>query len=418
MTTGGQLNALLPSGSSSYANETKRSHVVQDLWPYLCTYPQCESGEQLYQHRSDWENHEKYVHRRIWRCPDHALEFLSRDEYTNHVHAVHQQYSSQLLSDEGLRAVESTSLEYERSCPFCAMTLDTGNEIENHIAYHLECIALLTLPQTVTADGGVPSDIANQVDDSRFSDSQLSFWKIDDNDSVITHHDDVYIDNDLREDALIVRDSQCHPSFQTADLVLTWRSLIDREISMIQGGFAGVLETVIVNRKIHEDDMTKYTDNPASMVTLASMYINQKRWKKVEELEVQVMDTMKRTLGEEHPETLGSMNDVASTYWNQGRLIEAEELQEHVIEIRKRVLGEEYPDTLSSMGNLASMYVYQQRWEEAVELQKKVIKIKEKTLGKEHPHTRSSMIKLSLTYLHQHPCLRDVGIRLKSWRCR
>jgi hypothetical protein len=43
----------------------------------------------------------------------------------------------------------------------------------------------------------------------------------------------------------------------------------------------------------------------------------------VEELEAQVMETMQRVLGPEHPDTLISMGNLASTYWNQGRWIQA-----------------------------------------------------------------------------------------------
>jgi hypothetical protein len=38
----------------------------------------------------------------------------------------------------------------------------------------------------------------------------------------------------------------------------------------------------------------------------------------VEELEVQVMETIKRVLGAEHPSTLTSMGNLAATYWNEG----------------------------------------------------------------------------------------------------
>jgi Tetratricopeptide repeat len=41
---------------------------------------------------------------------------------------------------------------------------------------------------------------------------------------------------------------------------------------------------------------------------------------------VQVMETRKRVLGKEHPDTLTSMANLASTYGNQGRWKEAEEL--------------------------------------------------------------------------------------------
>ncbi len=89
------------------------------------------------------------------------------------------------------------------------------------------------------------------------------------------------------------------------------------------------------------------------MANLASTYRNQGQWKEAEELDVQVIETRKRVLGEEHPDTLTSMADLASTYRNQGWWKEAEELEVQVMETRKRVLGEEYPDTLTSKGNLA-----------------------------------------------------------------
>jgi hypothetical protein len=38
------------------------------------------------------------------------------------------------------------------------------------------------------------------------------------------------------------------------------------------------------------------------------------------------METMKRVLGAEHPDTLISMGSLASTYRNQGRWKEAQEL--------------------------------------------------------------------------------------------
>ena len=75
------------------------------------------------------------------------------------------------------------------------------------------------------------------------------------------------------------------------------------------------------------------------MANLASTYSNQGRWKEAEELEVQVMETFKRVLGEEHPDTLTSMANLALTVWNQGRWKEAEELGVQVMETRKRELG-------------------------------------------------------------------------------
>jgi hypothetical protein len=62
------------------------------------------------------------------------------------------------------------------------------------------------------------------------------------------------------------------------------------------------------------------------------------------------------------------MANLAATYQSQGRWTEAEELEVQAMETRKRVLGQEHPDTLTSMANLASMYRGQGRWIEAEEL--------------------------------------------------
>jgi Tetratricopeptide repeat len=65
---------------------------------------------------------------------------------------------------------------------------------------------------------------------------------------------------------------------------------------------------------------------------------------------MQVIETRKRVLRDEHPSTLTNQ---ASTYRNQGRWTEAEELNVQVMETRRKGLGPEHPDTLTSMNNLA-----------------------------------------------------------------
>ncbi|KAL9611396.1 MAG: hypothetical protein Q9167_003937 [Letrouitia subvulpina] len=145
----------------------------------------------------------------------------------------------------------------------------------------------------------------------------------------------------------------------------------------------------------------EHPDTLTSMANLASTYWNQGRWKEAEELEVQVMETTKKVLGEEHPATLTSMANLASTYWNQGRWKEAEGLEVQVMETRKRVLGEEHPDTLTSMANLASTYRNQGRWKEAEELEVQVIETRKRVLGEEHPSTLTSISNLALTLKFQ-----------------
>jgi len=53
------------------------------------------------------------------------------------------------------------------------------------------------------------------------------------------------------------------------------------------------------------------------------------------------METRKRMLGEEHPDSLTSMANLASMYRNQGRWRRPRSWRSWVMETRKRVLGEE-----------------------------------------------------------------------------
>jgi len=65
------------------------------------------------------------------------------------------------------------------------------------------------------------------------------------------------------------------------------------------------------------------------------------------------METFKKVLGMERPSALTNMANLASTYRNQGRWKKAEELDVQVLETSKKVLGSEHPDTLNSTNNLA-----------------------------------------------------------------
>jgi tetratricopeptide (TPR) repeat protein len=145
----------------------------------------------------------------------------------------------------------------------------------------------------------------------------------------------------------------------------------------------------------------EHPDTLTSMANLASTYWNQGRWTEAEKLDVQVMETRKRVLGEEHPSMLTSIANLASTYRNQGRWTEAEKLFVQVMETSLRMLGEEHPDTLVSMANLASTYQSQGRWTEAERLQVQAVGTRKRVLGEGHPDTLVSMNNLTLTYMSQ-----------------
>ena len=75
-----------------------------------------------------------------------------------------------------------------------------------------------------------------------------------------------------------------------------------------------------------------------SMANLVSIYQNQGRCNEADEPKVPVMDTGKRVLGQEHPDSLKNMDNLALTYSSNGRR-EAEELVELVMRRRSGCLA-------------------------------------------------------------------------------
>jgi tetratricopeptide (TPR) repeat protein len=137
------------------------------------------------------------------------------------------------------------------------------------------------------------------------------------------------------------------------------------------------------------------------MNNLALTYTYQGRWKEAEQLQAQVVQTMKMVLGNEQPYTLAAILNLSMIYSNQGRWKLAKRLQVQVMQTRKRVLGNQHPDTLTSMNDLALTCKNQGRWKEAEELEVQVVQKRMRMLGDVHPSTLISMGNLALTYSNQ-----------------
>ena len=70
----------------------------------------------------------------------------------------------------------------------------------------------------------------------------------------------------------------------------------------------------------------------------------------------QVVSERRRSLGNEHPDTLAAMNNLAAVLQDQGDFDGAKLLHEHVAGVSRRVLGGDHPSTLASMNNLAAVF--------------------------------------------------------------
>lgn len=76
---------------------------------------------------------------------------------------------------------------------------------------------------------------------------------------------------------------------------------------------------------------------------LALTYHSQGLWKEAEELQQQMLERSKKSLGADHPATLNCVNSLAWTLKRQGRSPEAISLMKDCIRRRHRVLGVDHP---------------------------------------------------------------------------
>ncbi|KAJ7700991.1 hypothetical protein B0H16DRAFT_1834326 [Mycena metata] len=121
-------------------------------------------------------------------------------------------------------------------------------------------------------------------------------------------------------------------------------------------------------------------------------------------LAVVVLEKRKKTLGENHPDTLDAMWTLATTYKDSQPQM-AKDLVV-VLEKRKKILGEDHPDTLYAMWTLATTYKDSQPQmakdlvvsRKAEELEVMVLEKRKKISGEDHPRTLDAMYNLAITY--------------------
>jgi serine/threonine protein kinase/tetratricopeptide (TPR) repeat protein len=110
------------------------------------------------------------------------------------------------------------------------------------------------------------------------------------------------------------------------------------------------------------------------------------------------LQTRRRVVGQDHPDTLASANALANLYWYQGKYREAEPLYSDIVERRTHLLGADHPDTLRANYDLASLYQKQKRWEEFDRLSRDTLARQRRVLGDNHPDTLASLRNLQSSY--------------------
>jgi hypothetical protein len=114
-------------------------------------------------------------------------------------------------------------------------------------------------------------------------------------------------------------------------------------------------------------------------------------------IQLEVLETRRQKLGEQHPETITALSHLAETHRLQERREEALKEQERVLELRRSVLGEEHLDTLTALSRWTQTLRLERMFRKAWRGQWRVLKVRKKVLGEEHPDTLSAMSQLAGT---------------------
>jgi non-specific serine/threonine protein kinase/serine/threonine-protein kinase len=123
------------------------------------------------------------------------------------------------------------------------------------------------------------------------------------------------------------------------------------------------------------------------MLTMGWVYNNLGLYENAEPMMKRSVETRRRILGEDHPDTLEAIEGLACLYERQGHYAEAEKVGRMNVAARRRVLGEEHPATLHSMEHLAVVYERQGRYAEALKLDSEVFEADRRVLPENHERT-------------------------------
>lgn len=178
--------------------------MLSDINPYVCLFEECKTPLQQYKTEDEWVAHMAWEHTKFWSCQVKGHEdqiFTGPDILADHIH---QEHTKEIAADQILPLVERSAkpapdtfailaLAFNKPidsthrtisfCPFCedAKTEVEGPEEErvamyqkdssrrarDHIARHLETIALLSLPERDDLDPSNVRETSRQSNPNR-----------------------------------------------------------------------------------------------------------------------------------------------------------------------------------------------------------------------------------------------------------
>lgn len=158
--------------------------MLDDLKPFVCTYRNCDLGDQFFNSRNEWHKHESQRHRVEWYCntEDHS-QYDNRGDFINHMEKDHDVAfdDSRFVTVQDM--FRQPSLRDEGTCNLC---MQESKKLKNHVSWHLQQMAIFALPKVneTARSGGVEQcavsykyaaeDASDEQDDDDDDQSQIS----------------------------------------------------------------------------------------------------------------------------------------------------------------------------------------------------------------------------------------------------
>jgi len=118
---------------------------------------------------------------------------------------------------------------------------------------------------------------------------------------------------------------------------------------------------------------------------------DQGKYDEAEPLHREALEVSRETLGDRHPNTLGSISNLGALLYAKGDLAAAEPLIREALEGQRETLGNRDLSTLVSINNLGALLWAKGGLAAAEPLFREALEVSRETLGNRHPHTLTSI---------------------------
>ena len=122
-----------------------KKHVLHDLQPYVCTFSGCSLQDHFFPSRNSWYLHETQEHRCVWHCnvEGHGI-YKTQKLFMDHMS---QSHGTKLSWEQMANLAPMFRRSDRSSSGKCNLCFRKSKSLCDHVARHLERIALFALPR-------------------------------------------------------------------------------------------------------------------------------------------------------------------------------------------------------------------------------------------------------------------------------